>query len=355
MKKVRKTVLELSKYVVSQDRSVIKLNQNESPYDLPSELKSLVLKRLKKMKWNRYPFLDAEGLISAISQYTGFSEAEIVIGNGSNEILSAVFQTFCEMGDKVVFVSPGFSIYPRLARIMGLGICEVPLFKNYSFNVDAIVENSHRAKMIVVASPNNPTGTVLSINQIKTILKGINCPLVLDEAYFEFYGVTAQNLIYDFENLIIIRTFSKAFGLAGIRLGYLLAKREIAEAIRKIRLPFSVGMFQQIVGETVLSHSEFTKKYTEKIIKEREKLYDEMSRIPRIKPIRSKTNFIFFTLENILARDLFETLYKRKILIRYFDDKNLKYALRVTVGTSSQNNIFLEKLKKILNTKGQNL
>ena len=352
MNTVRKTVLELTKYDVSQDRSVIKLNQNESPYDLPSELKSLVLKRLKKMKWNRYPFLAAKGLIGAISQHTGFSEAEIVIGNGSNEILSAVFQTFCEMGDKVVFVSPGFSIYPRLARIMGLEICEVPLLKNYSFNVDAIVENSHGAKMIVVASPNNPTGTVLSINQIKTILKGVNCPLVLDEAYFEFYGVSAQNLIYDFENLIIIRTFSKAFGLAGIRLGYLLAKREIAEAIRKIRLPFSVGMFQQIVGETVLSHSEFTKKYTEKIIKEREKLYDEMSRIPRIKPIRSKTNFIFFTLENILARDLFETLYKNNILIRYFDSEDLKYALRVTVGTSSQNNIFLEQLKKILNTKG---
>lgn len=348
MKNVKKSIIELEDYFVLQDTSVVKLNQNESPYDIPIELKKEILSKLNESQWNRYPQLRPSYLIDAISIYTNYPCSGVVVGNGSNAIIQTVLLTFCEPEDKILVVSPGFPIYPRLAKIIGLEIVDVPLLEDFSFDVATIIEKSEGIRIVILASPNNPTGTALRIEKIEEIAENIEGVLVVDEAYFEFYKKTAQGLLEKFDNIIIIRTFSKAFSLAGLRLGYLLAGPEIAREIEKVRLPCSVGVFQQIAGEVMMKNKDCIKSLADKIIEERGKIFSELKKIPSVNPASSFTNFILFEITGRPAKYAFEAFYKRGVLLRYFETQRLKKYLRVTVGTPEENNIFLKNLKAVL-------
>jgi histidinol-phosphate aminotransferase len=345
---MKKPVIELEEYFVLQDASVAKMNQNESPYDIPSALKKMISARLIHSQWNRYPFLKPDRLINGLSNYTNYPRSGIIVGNGSNEIIQSVLLSICKPPDKIVVVSPGYSIFPRLARIIGLKIVDVPLLDDFRFDVSSIIKKSKGARVTIFASPNNPTGTALGIEEIKDIANNIEGTLVIDEAYFEFYKKTALELLKKMYNIIIIRTFSKAFSLAGLRLGYLIARPEIAKAIGKTKLPFSVGFFQQIAGEVMLNNVKCIKNTADKVIKEREKLFSALRDIRSVKPVPSFANFILFEVQGIPARNVFEALYKQGVLLRYFEAPRLKNMLRVTVGRPHENAIFLRKLKSVL-------
>lgn len=345
---IRKSIKELNEYKVIQDYSVIKLNQNESPYDIPPELKKEILNKMIETKWNRYPPINASNLVKEISIFTNYPVSGIIVANGSNEIIQAIFQTICEKGNKISIISPGFIIYERLARIHELEIVDIPLLHNFRFDVSSIIEKSKRTKMLIFASPNNPTGTALSIEEINEILDNYKGMVVVDEAYFDFYKKTSQRLLQNFDNLIIIRTFSKAFGLAGLRLGYILTNPMIASLISKVKLPFSVGIFTQIAGELILRNKIYNENTVDKIIKERDKIFSELKKIKGIKPIPSFTNFILFELNTKPANSILSMLYERGVLLRYFTHPRLKNTLRVTIGTPKENEIFLKKLKEIL-------
>ena len=345
---IRKSIKELREYKVIQDYSVVKLNQNESPYDIPPELKKEILNKLIEISWNRYPPLNASNLVKAISVFTNYPTSGIMVANGSNEILEAIFQTICERGNRISLISPGFAIYERLARILGLEIVDIPLLPDFRFDVSSIIKKSKRTKMLVLASPNNPTGTALSIEEIKEILVNFDGMVVIDEAYFDFYKKTAQKLLQSFDNLIIIRTFSKAFGLAGLRLGYILTNPNIVSLIDKVKLPFSVGILQQIAGEVILRNKMYIEDVVDKIIKERDKIFLEINKIKGIKPIPSFTNFILFELNRKSAKNILSLLYQKGVLLRYFSHPRLKNTLRLTIGTPRENEIFLKKFKEIL-------
>ena len=348
MRMVKKAVTELEEYVVAQDTALVKLNQNESPYDMPAELKKEILTRLAKIKWDRYPSSKPISLIKAISSYVKYPDAGIVTGNGSNEIIQTVLLAVCEPEDKVVVVSPGYSIYPRLAKIMGLTIVDVPLLENFRFDVASIIKKSKGARLVILASPNNPTGTALSIDEVRNIAGNIDGLLVVDEAYFEFYKRTAVGLLKKIRNLMIIRTFSKALGIAGLRLGYLIARPEVAREINKAKLPFSVGIFQQSAGEVIAQNPKYIRNVVDEVIKERNKLFHALGEIGSVKPIPSSANFILFEVEGMPAKHVFESLYKRGVLLRYFGTQRLKNMLRVTVGRPQENTIFLQNLKTVL-------
>ena len=349
MRYIRKSIQELKEYTVPQDKYEIKLNQNESPYDVPDELKEEIIKKIRATDWNRYPSRTAIPLVKAISSYTNFPKEGIVAANASNEILQAVFQAICDAGDKIVAISPGFAIYPYLSKIMDLDLTEVPLLEDFSFDIETIINKGKKAKMVVLALPNNPTGTTIPIEGIEEIAKNINGVFVVDEAYFEFSGKTAISLLDKYDNIIIIRTLSKAFGLAGLRLGYLLTKKELAGAIQKAKMPFSVGIFGQIAGEVLLKKNEYIKDIVKKIKDEKEKVFSELKGIPTIEPIPSYTNFILFKTQKMSGRDLFDEMYSRGVLLRFFDTPRLKNTLRITIGKPEENKIFLERLKKVLN------
>jgi histidinol-phosphate aminotransferase len=348
MKYIRKSIQELKEYSVPQDKYEVKLNQNESPYDVPKDLKEEIIKQMMNTDWNRYPSRTAIPLVEAISEYTNFPKEGIVAANASNEIIQGIFQAICDAGDKLVAISPGFAIYPYLSQIMDLNLTEVPLLEDFSFDVPAIIKEGKDAKLVVLALPNNPTGTTISNEQIEEIAQNINGIFVVDEAYFEFSKKTAISLLDKYDNIIIIRTLSKAFGLAGLRLGYLLTNADIASAVQKAKLPFSVGIFGQIAGEILLKKNEYIKDVVKKILDEKEKVFSELEGIPTIEPVPSFTNFILFRTQKTSGKELFEEMYRRGVLLRFFNTPRLKDTLRVTIGKPEGNEIFLKTLKEVL-------
>lgn len=348
MKYIRKSIQELKEYTVPQDKYEVKLNQNESPYDVPKSLKEEIIKRIMNMDWNRYPSKTAIPLVEAISGYTNFPKEGIVAANASNEILQGVFQTICNTGDKLVAISPGFAIYPYLSKIMDLNLIEVPLLEDFSFDVPTIIKEGRDAKMVVLALPNNPTGTTISIKEIEEIAQNTNGIFVVDEAYYEFSKKTAISLLDKYDNIIIIRTLSKAFGLAGLRLGYLLTNAEIASAVQKAKLPFSVGIFGQIAGKVLLQKNEYIKDVVKKILDEKEKVFSKLEQIATIEPVPSYTNFILFRTQKIPGKELFDEMYRRGVLLRFFDTPRLKNTLRITIGKPDQNELFIKTLKEVL-------
>ena len=348
MKYIRKSIQELKEYSVPQDNYEVKLNQNESPYDVPEDLKKGIIQAFMNTDWNRYPSRTAVPLVEAISLYTEFPKDGIVAANASNEILQSVFQAICNAEDKIVAISPGFAIYPYLSKIMDLKLSEIPLLEDFSFDVPSIIKEGKNAKMVILALPNNPTGTTISLKEIEEIAKNINGVFVVDEAYYEFSKKTAVSLLDKYDNIIIIRTLSKAFGLAGVRLGYLLTNREIARQVQKAKMPFSISIFGQIAGGVLLKKNEYIKDIVDKILNEKEKVFSELKKTPSIEPIPSCTNFILFRTNKIPGKKLFEEMYRRGVLLRFFDTPRLKNTLRVTIGKPDQNRVFIKTLKKVL-------
>jgi len=347
MSYVKESVKTLPEYYVLQDHSVVKLNQNESPYDVPEQLKREILDRLAKTEWNRYCENRPSGLINTISDFTKFPAEGIVAGNASNEIIQAVFAGFCSEGDKIVVITPGFSVYPRLAQIYEMEVVSVPLLTDFKFDVPSIIDAAKETKMVILPSPNNPTGTSISIDDVIQITENINGIFILDEAYIEFHKKTAQEYINKYKNLVIIRTFSKAFSLAGLRLGYLLAQPQIAKELEKAKLPFSVGIFQQIAGEVLMRNYSVIKDNIDVIINERDRLFEEVSKLSNVEPIPSSANFFVFSIAGYDAAQAYEYFYKNGILLRHFGDERLKDYLRVTIGKPEENEKFMAVLKKL--------
>jgi histidinol-phosphate aminotransferase len=343
--------LKIKAYRVPQAGCPVKLNQNESPYDVPPEIKERVLNELRRLPWNRYPSLDDRALRDRIARYAGFPPRGIVPGNSSNEIIQAVIVATCESADKMVVVEPGFSIYARLGLIFGRDVRSVPLGKDFRHEPDAIIACGRDARLVMLASPNNPTGTGLTIPQIEKICRSLRGYLVVDEAYFEFSGRTCLPLIEKYERLMVIRTFSKAFGLAGLRLGYLLARPRIAAVVSAVKLPFSVGIMQPAAAWEILDDPDRIRLTVNQIVREREKLSRGLKQIPGVKTIPSRTNFLLFQVAGRSAGRIFAGLKQKGVLIRCFETPALKDWLRVTVGRPEENEIFLKKLKLVLEVK----
>lgn len=347
MRNLKTVLTELDTYYVLQDGDVIKLNQNESPYDVPSELKAEIQEKLQIASWNRYAELRPRALMNAISEYTKYPADGIIPGNGSNEMIQTLMNAFCYRGDKILVVTPGFSVYPRFAKIMGLDVIAVPLLEDFSFDVPQIVEQSEDAKLLFLANPNAPTGTILTMDQIEEIAQNITGVLIVDEAYYEFYGHSAQSLLDKYDNIVVIRTFSKAFALAGLRLGYMLAKPDAAVHIEKAKLPFSVGVFQQIAGEILMKNYTYIRKIAGQIVEERERILKEMRAFPNLNIVPSCTNFILFEIENKTANEVYHSFYDKGVLIRAFTGGRLNSYVRMTVGSPHENDIFLRRLMQI--------
>jgi histidinol-phosphate aminotransferase len=347
MKGIKDSVKGLSDYAVPQDFSRVKLNQNESPVDLPPEIKEEIFRKLSDSSWNRYPPAVPQSLIERLSEYTSFSPSGILLGNGSNELIQTLIYSLCRSGDRIVLVDPGFSVYPRVAAVMEIETVKVPLDDDFLFDAEAIVKAAEGAGLIFLSSPNNPTGTALGIDDVEWIARNAGCYLVLDEAYCEFHGESAQHLIEKIPNFAVLRTFSKGLGLAGIRLGYLLGRKDFVSGISRARLPFSIGIFQQVVGEAILKKSQFIRSCVEEVKSERERLFGELNGIEGIRAIPSRANFILFEVMDMQAGEVFEFLFGNGVVVRRFDNPRLKNMLRVTVGTPVENDVFLRKMKKL--------
>ncbi len=348
MSLIRNEVVRLKGYHLDTPQHRIKLNQNESPYDLPEPVKKKILERLAQTPWNRYPSPFCDPLRNKISQKEGWNIDGVVVAGGSNILIQAIVIAAAIKG-KILTVTPGFSLYDIEGALLGNRVIKVPLGRDdFSFSRDLFLKRMKREKpdIIFLANPNAPTGNLFSQEDLFSVLKAAKGLVVVDEAYYPFSGFTLRPRLKQFPNLILVRTLSKAFSLGGVRLGYLLAHPKIAKDILKVILPFSVGILSQIVGEVVLEEDSYVDGLVKEIVEERERLYLGLKKIWGLKVYPSQSNYILF--RSPTAKRIFAKLLEEGILIRNVSTPDLPNALRVTVGTPEENRLFLEAIQKSL-------
>jgi histidinol-phosphate aminotransferase len=265
-----------------------------------------------------------------------------MVGNGSSEIINTVINAYCEKGDKVMSFVPSFSMYKTYCDLCSAEFVGVDSESDFSQKIDKLIEEAKRQapKIVILCNPNNPTGYVTPIKDVIKLLENVkNSLVILDEAYADFSDNSAVKLINDYENLIVMRTMSKAFGLAGLRVGCLIAAEETVRYIWKVKLPYNVNILSQYAAEEALKNSDRVKDYISGVKMLREELSSELRELDFI-VYPSGANFLYVKspIEN-----LFEKLMERGVLIRKF--KNEFY--RITVGTKEENEILIEELKRL--------
>ncbi|MDZ7393281.1 MAG: histidinol-phosphate transaminase [candidate division KSB1 bacterium] len=348
---IKQQVLALSRYEVPQEQQIVKLNQNEFPADVPEPVKQEILARLAATAWQRYPDGQAKELTKAIAEYVEVPAEWVLVGNASNELIQAVVAATCESGDVMVTVSPGFAVYSRVATTLGVSVREVPLREDFSFDAEAMAEAAQGTRLVIFASPNNPTGTSMLPDEMERLVARVDCLVCVDEAYFEFHGESAVPLLRHHGNLVVLRTFSKGWRLAGLRLGYLVGPPGLVAEIGKARLPFSVGVFQQVAGQVVLAHRTLMQQATREVVNQREKLLTRLQQMRGLVVVPSRANFLLFRHEHVPATRLFGALRERGVLVRSFGGA-LSQWLRVTIGTAAENQQFVAALSASLEELG---
>lgn len=345
--KIKANLLNNEVYSFLESNEFIHLNLNESAYPVPDWIKEKIFARLKQADWHFYPPDNNRSLLSKLADYTGIQPESILLGNGSNELIQTVVYACCNSRETIVTVRPSFSIYRKVAELMRIRVREIPLREDLGFDLERILKASKKARVILLGSPHNPTGQILGPEQIENLLSGTRALVVVDEAYAEFSGQSSIPFVSRFRNLIVLRTFSKAFRLAGGRFGYAVGEERLIKALKAARLPFSVGIFQQVAAETLLEEKEFFLNEIQKTIFERERLYKALRELKTFKPFPSQANFLFVVSTDLPAREIFRRLLAKRILIRIFSLPELENSFRVTVGKPEENDRLLGELQEI--------
>ena len=282
---------------------------------------------------NTYPYKDMQ-LREAIGKYCGnYSADDVILGNGSDELIDLILKAF--KGPLYTF-SPTFASYSIYARMLNEKYQDIPLNADFSFPLAEFIAGSKEAGIIFLCTPNNPTGTILSEKEITEVLD-LGKPTVVDEAYFEFCGKTSLPLLKDYDNLIVTRTLAKAFGLAGLRIGYAVANPGTIKVLLKVKPPFNVNILAQEAALAALSDVPYMKGVVEKTIKERETLYRNITK--RFTATPSYTNFILMNTAPLSAAEFYEKLLTAGFVVRQlgrFPGFSGEYC-RITVGTPEQN------------------
>ena len=340
----------LKEYEIFDSTNMIKLDAMENPFDLninfeitglPSGTTSL----------NRYPDADCRSIRNKLLTKYQLDDKkyDAIIGNGSDELIQLICLTFLRAENIVLCPAPSFSMYKKISQVIGLRYEEVPLRNNFSLDIKLMLEKIKdlNPAIIFLAYPNNPTGNLWSKEDIEAIIKQSNGVVVVDEAYGAFSRESFISKIDEFENLIIMKTFSKV-GLAGIRLGYLFSNKYIIKQINKLRLPFNINSISQKISEISIDSS-YLEDQIEEIILLRSSLILELRDIKKIEVYDSKTNFILFKILEGSANEVFENLLSDNILIKNMSKMpGLKNFLRVTVGSKKENNLFIQSLKNAI-------
>jgi histidinol-phosphate aminotransferase len=327
-----------SAYTLSAPSAPRKLNQNESPWDVPPALKREVLAAAEAAAWNRYPEFAPPDLLAALADHYGWTPDGVLVGNGSNELIQATLATTLESGDVVVAPAPTFSLYRLLTGVLGGRYRPVPLASDFAYDVDALVEVAarERARVVVLNSPNNPTGSALPEGAVERLLEETGALVVCDEAYQEFGGPTALPLLRETSRVVVLRTFSKALGLAGLRFGLALAHPAVARELAKGKLPYNVNVVTLAAAAAALRHGDELAERVRQIVEQRGRLVDGLARLPALAVYPSAANFVLIRCLRQPAREVFRRLLdEHGILVRDVSGgSELAQCLRISVGTA---------------------
>jgi len=335
---VKPAVRAQSAYMLSAPAARRNLNQNESPWDVPAALKREVLAAAEAAGWNRYPEFAPPELLVALADHYGWTPEGVLVGNGSNELIQATLATTLEAGDVVVAPAPTFSLYRLLTGVLGGRYRPVPLGPDFSYDVDALVDAAarERARVVVLNSPNNPTGSALPQGAVERLLEETGALVVCDEAYQEFGGPTALPLLRQTSRVVVLRTFSKALGMAGLRFGLALAHPAVARELAKGKLPYNVNLVTLAAAAAALRHGDELAERVRQIVEQRTRLEVGLSKLAALAVYPSAANFVLIRCLRQPAREVFRRLLdEHGILVRDVSAGNdLAQCLRISVGTA---------------------
>ena len=349
---IKPEVRGLTAYTLKHFDADVKIDQNENPHELPLELKREIVDRVMRRPWGRYPEFVPVSVIKTLSKFTGWPEEGILVGNGSNVLIQASLTVTLGPGRSLAVPQPTFTLYKLMATTLQADIQQVFLDKdNLTFDVEKLLDASRAADVVVVCSPNNPTGGLLDRDALVTLLKTAKGLVVVDEAYHEFSAQTAVPLLAENRNLVVLRTFSKAMATAGLRFGYMLAHPEIAREVYKAKLPYNVNIFTLAAVEVLIENRAMLNRSIDALICERERVFAELQKRKTIRAFPSSANFILIKTPKP-ASDLFDALYSCGVLVRDVSTYPLlDRCLRVSIGTPEENGKFLAALDRALEDK----
>ena len=353
---IRPEVRALAAYHVPDASGFVKLDAMENPYTLPEDLRAELGRRLADVAMNRYPVPSYTELKAKICDKLGVPNGfDVVLGNGSDELISIVSVACAKPGAKVLAPTPGFVMYAMSAKFAGMEFVGVPLKADFTLDKAAMLEAiaQHKPAITYLAYPNNPTGNLFNADDMVQIIRAVGESgiVIVDEAYQPFAQTTFMPRLPEFGNLVVMRTVSK-LGLAGIRLGYMSAGKALLAEFDKVRPPYNVNVLTQAAAEFVLDHAGVLDAQAATLRQEREQLIVELAALPGIEVFPSAANFLLIRVQakNIHAEDVFSSLLNRKVLIKNVGKMHplLENCLRVTVSTPQENQLFLDALKASL-------
>ncbi len=335
------------------DSSLHRLQWNENPFDFPEDLKEEVLQRLATTPWSRYPLgLRAYDLMDALGCFHGLAADSVVVGNGSSDLLRIVLSAALAPGDHMVTITPTFGAYRRHALMLGATVHEVALDpdRDFALPVDGLIAQAaeYRAKLVVVCAPNNPTGTVYSLTDLRRIAAECDALLMIDEAYAEFCRQDFHPLLAEHANVVAVHTFSKAFGLAGARIGYALAAPPVAAELQKLATVFTLSPFSEAAAITALSHIDRFQGVVRRVVAERERMAAALAALPGVRVFPSGTNFLLVRM-GCPAKDAQAHLLSahHTLVSEMGGYPGYENYLRISVGSQEENALVIAALTEI--------
>jgi histidinol-phosphate aminotransferase len=326
------------------ESEIIKLDANENPYGCSPKVRAALA---KYPYFNIYPDSAQTELLEDISGYVGLSQEYIVAGNGSDELIDLLLRLLVNPGEEVITTLPTFDMYRFSTQVCCGKVVEVIRRPDFGVDVAAIkAAITKNTRLIFIANPNNPTGTVTPEKDILELID-TGLPLVIDEAYYEFCGQTAANLVPEYPNLIVLRTFSKWAGLAGLRVGYGIFPAVIACTLMKIKPPYSVNLAASVAVRESLKDRKYLLGTVAKMKEERSRLFEMLKGVGYLNPIPSQANFVLCEVLRGKALDIQNNLEKQGILVRYYNTPLLKNYIRISVGKPQQTDRIIKALKEI--------
>jgi histidinol-phosphate aminotransferase len=326
---------------------VLKLNTNENPYP-PSPAVMKVLAEIDAEKLRRYPDPVGEQFRRAAADVNSLSPDNILCCNGGDELLTLAFRAFCDEDRPVAYPIPTYSLYPVLANLQNCKAIEIPF--DSEFNLPPKLAATGAA-LTIVCNPNAPSATFIDPGELASFADELEGILLIDEAYVDFAEDNCINLVNDFDNVIILRSMSKGYGLAGLRFGYAIARPPLIEGLLKIKDSYNVNALSIAVATAAIKDQKYFTENVEKVKRDRDILIGQL-RALKFRVARSSANFVLAECKNCDAKEIYEKLTRQNIYIRYFDLPSLNNKLRITVGTSEQNDRLVLVLKEILSGKG---
>ena len=324
-------------------RGAIKLDSNENFVIDRRLLARAVIRAAKSVDIREYPIDELDSLQKHLSKYVAVKQSCIAVGNGSDQIIELLLST---LGHKRATVfSPTFSYFINRCALHGIKVDEVPLRRDFSLNVDDFIKGASRSDMLYLCSPNNPTGNQFEDRSVISVLDSVqeNTLVIIDEAYVDFSDHSMSKEAISRKNVVVLRTLSKAFGLAGARVGYMIANEQFANAFRTVmQSPYPISSLSLVIAASVLDNIRLVRNSTESIVRERKRIMQRLAEIPKVMAYRSDANFIFLeTGDNYKA--IGQAFAKKSILVKMLGNVAGHHGcMRVTIGTSEVNDLFLD-------------